>query len=175
MTRLVDLSLELFEGMRKFPGAYHAPFRSETTGTFETDRCVVHRIEMATHTGTHIDAPAHFVPGGETIDRVPLSRLVARARVLDLEAKGAGSVNTAGDVDSGGAYEGAGALLRTGWYRRWETGDFYEDFPVLTEEAALRLVELGAEFLAVDIPLSPEVHDVVLGAGRILIENLRPH
>ncbi|MHC5036460.1 MAG: cyclase family protein [Planctomycetota bacterium] len=172
MSRFVDLSLDLFEGMRKFPGAYHAPFKSEITGTFEKDKCRVHRIELATHTGTHIDAPMHFIPGGETIDRVPLERLVCTAKVLDLTHKGGGSTIDTADVEPARTFEGEGLLLKTGWYHQWDTGRFYEDFPVLTEEAAKQLIDRGVEFLAVDIPLSHEVHVVVLGAGKILIENL---
>jgi len=172
MTKLIDLSVDLYEGMTKFTGEYHAKFASEITGTYERNKCLVHRIEMATHTGTHIDAPLHFIRDGNTIDKIPLEVLISTAHVIDLKGKGAGSVITAKDVEHIKSYKNAGALLKTGWYHHWDTGDFYNNAPALAEEAARLLVERGAAFLAVDIPLSGQVHHIVLGAGRILIENL---
>ncbi|KAJ2931542.1 hypothetical protein H1R20_g5573, partial [Candolleomyces eurysporus] len=52
--------------------------------TIPKDGYAVHTIQMGTHTGTHIDSPAHFVEGGRTIDEVPLDQLIGRALVVDL-------------------------------------------------------------------------------------------
>lgn len=170
---IIDLTRELYEGMPQCPGAYHARVEVEITGRYETEKCVVRRLVLATHSGTHIDAPAHFVPEGLTIDKVPLSRLVCETAVVDLRDKQAKSViqpaDLLGRLDN---LRGKGVLLRTGWYKRWQTGDFYQDFPYLTDEAAKALVQAAVSFVAVDIPLSAAAHSILLGNGILLIENL---
>jgi kynurenine formamidase len=172
MIRLIDLSVDLYEGMPKFASKYHARFAIKTTSSHGSNKCLAHKIEMATHTGTHIDAPLHFIPNGNTIDKISLEVLISTAYVVNLKGKNAGSVIAAKDVEHIKLYKNAGVLLKTGWYHHWDTGDFYNNPPTLTEEAAQLLIERGVEFLAVDIPLSVQVHQIVLGAGKILIENL---
>ena len=169
--RIVDLSHEIHEGMFKFPGAYHPEVEMEQTGFYERDKCVVHRLVLGTHAGTHVDAPYHFFADGKTIDQIPLEWLVAEAVVFDLSGKGPGEPITEEEVDVSKVGEGQVALIKTGWFRRWGA-DFYENPPRFPAELARKLVERGVVALAVDIPLSHEVHKVVLGAGRLLIENL---
>jgi len=169
--RIVDLSHEIYAGMFKFPGAYHPKVEVEQTGFYERDKCLVHKLVLGTHTGTHVDAPRHFFPEGETVDRIPLGWLLAEAVVFDLTGKGPGEPITEEDLDVSKVGEGEIALVKTGWYRRWGR-DFYQNPPLFSPELARKLVGRGVVGLAVDIPLSHEVHRVVLGAGRILIENL---
>jgi len=65
-----------------------------------------------------------------------------------------------------------GVLIRTGWERRWGDPAFYRGFPVLAEEVIQALMAKGCKHLAVDFPLTLEVHQVALGGGGVLIENL---
>lgn len=169
--RIVDLSHEVYPGMFKFPGAYHPEVEMEQTGFYERDKCVVHKLVMGTHAGTHVDAPYHFFPEGKTIDQIPLHWLIAEAVVFGLGGKGPGEPITEEDVDVSKVGEGEVALFNTGWFKRWGR-DFYQNPPLFSTELAKKLVERGVVALAVDIPLNYEVHRVVLGAGRLLIENL---
>ena len=169
--RIIDLSHDIYEGMFKFPGAYHPKVEMEQTGFYERDKCVVHKLVLGTHTGTHIDAPYHFFADGRTIDQIPLEWFVAEAVVFDLSGKGPGEPITEEEVDVSKVGEGEVALIKTGWYKRWGK-DFYQNPPKFSVELARKLVERGVVALAVDIPLDHDVHRVVLGAGRLLIENL---
>jgi kynurenine formamidase len=72
--RVIDLTLPLDE---------HTPvyedYRAEPWATLANHGYSVHRLELGSHTGTHLDAPAHFVSAGPTLDEIPLARLVGRA------------------------------------------------------------------------------------------------
>jgi arylformamidase len=169
--KIIDLTYPIYQGMFKFWGDWHCAVEVEPTALYDRDRCSVHKLVLATHTGTHVDAPRHFFAEGMPIDRVALDRLVTDAVVYHLRDKGPQSRITLADVDLERIAPGETALLNTGWYRHWD-GDFYQDFPVMDEEVAQAFVDRGAAALAVDIPLMPVVHGIVLGAGRLLIENL---
>ncbi len=169
---LIDLSVDLYSGMTRFWGDYHASFSCEETGSYERDKCQVHKIEMATHTGTHIDAPAHFIKDAMTIDEVPLNMLVSDCVVCKLDGIGENSHITPSMLSHLEITPDVGILINTGWYKQWNTGNFYKNFPILDPETAQMLVDKGAKFIACDLPLGAEVHLIVLGADRLLIENL---
>ena len=170
--RIIDLSVDLYDGMTKFQGDYHVPFASEITGTYERDGCMVRKIVMATHTGTHIDAPAHFFEGAATIDKVPLELFVSDCLVCKLDGIAENAHITPAHISHLNVTSDVGVLINTGWYKRWDSGGFYENCPILDPDAAKMLIDKGAKFIACDLPLGGEVHEIVLGAGRILIENI---
>lgn len=169
--RIVDLSHVIFPGMFKFPGDYHPAVEFEVTGVYDRDRCLVHRVIMGTHSGTHIDAPRHFFEGYRSIDEVLLDMLITEVYVVDLT----GVMEITREAFAKHEEElkkVGGVLLRTGWWRYWGTSKFYSDFPLMTADAARWLVERGLKTIAVDFPLPGEVHEVVLGSDGVLIENL---
>ena len=127
---------------------------------------------MATHTGTHIDAPAHFFDGAATIDKVSLDLFVSDCLVCKLEGVGENSHITPDHISHLKVTPEVGVLINTGWYKRWDSVGFYENFPILDPDAAKMLIDKGAKFIACDLPLGAEVHEIVLGAGKILIENI---
>ena len=110
-------------------------------GSFETDE----------HFGTHVDAPAHFVPGGWTVNQIPVIRLVRPAVRIDLRAKVAKNEDyrmTREDVlaferKNGAIAPGTIVLILTGWDARWTDPARYRNehdgalhFPGLSAEAA---------------------------------------
>jgi len=143
----------------------------------------VHRLSLGTHTGTHIDAPSHFIPSGKPIGEIPLSELVSRhAVIVNLSKKGLGSrqkITWEEDLEPYGEKMSGDKVLviYTGWSDRfWGTQEYF-DHPYLTQEAAEKVVEKGVRVLAVDTA-SPDgddgfgVHETVLGMGGVIVENL---
>lgn len=130
-------------------------------------------VALDMHTGTHIDAPLHFVHGGKTMDEIPLSKLLRPVKVLDL--------TMVQDAIKGEHLEGA--LIEKGDFILLKTRNSLEDilegeFVYITTEAAERLVELGVEGVGLDA-LGVErdqpdhgTHHALLGAGIIIIEGL---
>jgi len=168
--RLVDLSFPISDGMFRFPRDYHPDVRVEITGTHEEHRSQVRRLTIGTHTGTHVDAPRHFFAQGTTIHDVPLEQLIVQAVVFDAPGD-PGSVIATEHVPASELGGAGAAVIRTGWWRRWGR-DFYDDPPRLAAQAAAELLDAGAVSIAVDFPLGSDIHELVLGRGKILVENI---
>jgi len=167
---MVDLSFPISDGMFRFPGEYHPEVRVEITGTYEEHRSQVRRLTLGTHTGTHVDAPRHFFPEGKTVDAVPLEMLIAPAVLFDAPAE-PGSIIGPEQAPASEIHGPEAAVIHSGWWRRWGQ-DFYQTPPLLAAEAARALLDAGAVSLAVDFPLGLEINELVLGQGKILIENI---
>lgn len=170
--RFIDLTHPIHHGMFKFWGDYHPNVEVEITGTYERDKCQVRKLTIGTHTGTHIDAPRHFFPAGVSIDQVPVSRFVVDAHVVDLTGKMSGGTISTDDLPDLKFLPGNALILKIGWDAHWGTDDFYKDFPVLDPDTGKALIGLGVSALAVDIPLMPDIHEIFLSSGALLIENL---
>ena len=179
--RLVDLSHPLAPGVPTYPG--DPEFRAEAALAVDPDGCNVLALHLGSHTGTHVDAPRHVLARGAGVDELPLGLFTGPAVVVDVTA--AGRDEGVGWADVAHRAEefrpGAVVVLRTGWSRHAGTQE-YLHHPWLTRDAARRIVARGVRTLAVDA-LSPDrtgsggaadwsVHEVVLGAGGVLAENL---
>jgi kynurenine formamidase len=163
---LVDLSHRLDASTPAYPG--DPVFSSCPALTLEKDGCNVSTLSLGTHTGTHVDAPYHFLADGKRMDELALEQLVGRAVVLDLTSKqprDAIEVHDMEDALSGDRHGSAGSssspsilLLYTGWDRRWGTPE-YHDHPHLTRTAAEAIVRAGYRVIGIDAfspdPTSP--------------------
>lgn len=170
------MSVPLRSGMVRWPG--DPPARIERVLDFERGHgMVVSRLEMGVHTGTHIDAPAHFIGNGANLDALPFAATVGRARVLVIRSR---TKITPEDLAGHRPRRGERVLLKTrNSARCWRSDGFVEDFVHLTPAAARFLVARGVRTVGVDY-LSvggsgsdgDETHRVLLGAGIWIIEGL---
>jgi kynurenine formamidase len=175
--QIIDLSHSLDATTPVYPG--DPVFCCTPLLTLEHDGCAVSALALGSHTGTHIDAPAHFVAGGKCVDELDLSALVGPAVVVDLTAKTANAPIGPADLASALARRPQILLLRTGWSQHWPAFDAYATHPCVTREAAQAVVDAGVRVLGVDT-LSPDpadstdfaAHHILLGAGCIIAENL---
>lgn len=172
--KIWDVSMAIEPGMPVWKGRETKKPLSTITRDF-VDGVGARETHLALdmHTGTHIDAPLHFVYGGQTMDDIPLSKLIRPVKVIDLttvsEAIKAEHLN--------------GDLIGKGDFILFKTRNSLEDilegeFVYITTEAAKRLVELGVEGVGLDA-LGVErdqpdhgTHHALLGAGIIIIEGL---
>ena len=131
---LVDLSHPYDEDTIFWPTA--APFRLQKVAAGVTPGgfyYAANDFSTSEHGGTHIDAPIHFAQGHQTVDRIPLERLVGQAVVIDVTEAAARSADyqvTADDVQRAEARDGlipdhAIVLIRTGYARRWPNASSY--------------------------------------------------
>lgn len=128
------------------------------------------------HSGTHIDAPSHYVPQGRTLDEIALTRLIAPAHILRLN--GDGTVVGLDGLEQERGPVGA-IFLETGWSQYWGSPEYFHGFPYLTSAEAQRLAGLLPNFLGIDAfsydPLDTTDfanHAILLGAGIPLVENI---
>lgn len=142
------------------------------------DHANVSRLDCDIHTGTHIDAPKHFLQDGDTIDHVRLDTLVGPASVIELSSM---KTIIAEDLENMTRnLRTRRLLIKTGNSRFWANGitEFQKDFTALTAEAAHWVVDRGIHLIGIDY-LSVEpygdlflTHKILLKAGVVILEGL---
>jgi len=176
--RIVDLSHSISPGMPVWPGTPAPEF---------SDLCTVGRdgfgerwMQLSSHTGTHLDAPAHLFEGAASLDRMPVERFIGKGALLDLRGASSGLVSLDQLRVIQPSIEKADfLLLHVGWSRFWGTAEYDRNYPVLSTEAATWLAGLGLKGVGVDAPSFDDpdseallIHRCLLGSGLLLIENL---
>lgn len=175
-TDWIDVSVPLHSGMVHWPD--NPPVMIERILDLERgDVCTVSKMSLGLHTGTHVDAPRHFLREGQGVDRAPLGALIGPARVIEITDTHAIQVDELRQHD---IQPGERILFKTANSTRcWETDDFVEDFVYISQAAARELAQLkvptvGVDYLSVGgfTADGPETHLALLGAGIWIIEGL---
>jgi len=134
---------------------------------------------MGAHSGTHIDAPMHFVTGGASIDKVPLDPLIGTARVIDI-ADGVQAIDAA-ELERHRWRGTPRVLFRTrSSLRRWmSSSTFHRDFAFISADAAQLLADAGVVLVGIDYisaeqfgAPAPRAHQILLGKGIPIVEGL---
>jgi arylformamidase len=172
----IDISVRLRSGMVHWPD--NPPVRIERMLDMKHgDVANVSKISMGSHTGTHMDAPLHFVREGEGIDEMPLTAAMGRARVIEIHDPESVKPD---DLYPHGIRRGERILLKTqNSARDWPSTDFIEDFVYVSQEAARYLAAREIQTIGIDY-LSVggfhrdgvETHEALLNAGIWVIEGL---
>ena len=173
----IDVSVALADGMAHWPD--NPPVVVERTQDMACGAAAnVSRLSCGVHTGTHMDAPIHFIAGGTAIDQMPLDATVGPARVIAIADHEAVRV---AELQAHDIRAGERILLRTrNSPAAWKSATFVEDFVYLTTEAAEWLAARGVRTVGVDY-LSVggyragngvAVHRALLVAGVWIIEGL---
>ena len=165
--KIFDISRPLSEDVLIYPGDVPPTFHQENRGQY-----LVSDLHLSSHTGTHIDAPSHYLKTGDTIDTVPLSCLIGRCRVLDVTW--AGITITADHLE--GRLDGVSRiLLKTSFSG---TDRFNEIYPALALDAAHMITVCGMNCVGIDTPsiesygCDGSVHRKLLSCKCIIIELL---
>ena len=175
--KLVDISIPIRDAMTVYRG--NPPVRLRPFKTLRKDGVDVSELCLGSHTGTHVDAPNHFIKGAIGIDRVDLARFIGPAWVADLR-RVRGGIGAA-DLDRARIPRGTRRiLLRTNNSRLWHPARaFRTDFVYLAADGADWMVDRGVQLVGIDY-LSIEGFDVegapthhrLLGAGIPILEGL---
>ncbi len=173
--RFYDVSMPIENGMISWPG--DGPVKVERVRSMEEgERLNLSRVEMSAHTGTHVDAPVHFLKDRGGIDTIPLEILIGPAMLVHIPG-----VREIGErhLALAGIGSGTGRLLiRTDNSRLLEKGEFEREFAFLTPEGARFLVKQGVRLVGIDYlsvaeyGRGDEVHRELLGAEVVIIEGL---
>jgi arylformamidase len=163
---IYDISVPLHEGMVIYPG--DPTVRLELAKSIADGEVVnLTRMDFGLHSGTHVDAPVHFLDGGLGIDSAPLDVLVGPCEVVEAPDLTRESVSR--------APEGAERVLfKTPNSELWGLDEFADDFASLDGDAAALLVERGVRLVGVDyLSVGDEAaHHALLGAGVVPVEGL---
>ncbi len=142
------------------------------------DGYALSRLDLGAHTGTHVDAPLHFIRGGKTADRLDLNVLIGDARVVDFTH--VERTISARDLENANLPQGMERILfKTRNSALWAKPGFQEDFVALAADGAQWLVDrgvrlVGLDYLSVDVFGSADfaAHKILLGAGVVILESI---
>ncbi|MBU3113897.1 cyclase family protein [Clostridium lacusfryxellense] len=176
--KITDLTHVIYSGMPVFPGTEQPTL--EKANTLEKDGFQEAKITMYSHTGTHIDAPAHMLSNGPYLDNLDIEHFIGNATILDFS----NSTIKLIDLDMLKPYEEKVknvdfVIIKTGWSKYWSDSKYYEDFPSLDLESArwlsqFNLKGIGIDAISIDAMESTTfaVHKILMPRNIIIIENL---
>jgi kynurenine formamidase len=183
VSRVIDLSHRVDEDTQVYPG--DPAVRLEPATTIAADGVNVLNVHIGSHSGTHVDAPYHFIENGERIDTIDVRHFFGPAVVMDVRGKSPRERITVEDLRpyEDRLAEGVVAVLRTGWDEYYGKARYY-DHPFLDSRAVHLILDAGVRTVAIDAlnvdetvlegphPEGYPAHHLILGAGGVIAENL---
>ena len=167
---LIDLSHPITDGMPTYPSD---PDVSIVRGkNIDKDKTLLHIFTMGTHTGTHLDVPAHIFPDGKTLEDYPLGTFAGRTVKVDEK-----TYNRLDKIEE----KIDGIIYDTGWYKHFNKPDMFYGTcrPAVSESLVEISIELGINFFGCDLPsvdasssIGKPVHHAFLGSDIIVYEAL---
>ena len=179
--RVLDLTHTIRPGMPVYPGTEPPSFTP--ANSYDADGFKETKISMYTHTGTHMDPPAHLFPGRTTLDAFPPDQFLGRALVIDCRGLAEGEPIPMERLTRYGALtEQADFLLFClGWDKRWGTDAYYGDYPCLDEAVMDHILQGRYKGIGFDVIGLDPISDAELtrhkrlfaGKDIVNIENLK--
>jgi kynurenine formamidase len=176
--KIIDLTHMIEPDMPCYPGT--EPPQFEKPCTLEKHGFAEHKLTFFSHTGTHMDAPAHVLPRARALDQFAVDYFIGCGVSLDLTRFNKPIIapkDLRPHEDS--LRDKEYVLLHTGWDRFWGTPDYFKDFPVLSREAAewlagFKLKGVGLDMISIDAMDSVDLpnHKIFLERNIVVIENL---
>lgn len=172
---IFDVTRPIFSNMTVWPGD-EGVLLERMDKISEGSSANVSRLQAGVHTGTHIDAPLHFIDGGKSVDQLDISLFAGCVQVID-----------ARDVEKAGKEflsqyplrKGEAVFLKTGYSGRSLSEPFYTGYTGLKDDGAQYLLDMGVKVVGTDA-LSIEcfgdsghpVHKLLLGSEVLIVEGL---
>lgn len=172
--KIIDISQEIRSDMTVYPG--DPAFHSHPSSSFKRgDMCEVSELTIGSHCGTHVDAPLHMIPGGATLESMPLDCFIGPCRVLTFSA----SVITEKMLIEHDIAQGERILLRTDPQGEYTARNGRFNPAVMSMRAAQYLAERCVKLVGIDSPsvenmeiCDGEIHRTLLQAGVAILEGL---
>lgn len=178
--KLIDMTHRIRPDMPVYPGTESPTFSSACT--IERDGFEEKKITMYSHTGTHMDAPAHIIKEAMTLDRFPVNHFMGKGFLVPVN--GSGKDNRKIDINDIRPFQKSieksnFVLFYTGWSKFWNSDDYFDNYPVLSCDAAEWLSQFELKGVGVDAISFDEtttstfpVHKTFLSHNIVIIENL---
>ena len=179
--KVIDLTLTISEEIPTFPGSPQPNFINWET--LEKDGYNLELLFLSSHTGTHIDAPYHFLKKGQKIHQIVTRRLVTEAILIKIR-KGANQSITKTDIQKfekkyGRIDDGSTVIFHTGWQKNLKKESYFLKNPGLAVSAAKYLASKKINLVGIDSPSIDlgkdskfSVHHILAKSGILIVENL---
>jgi arylformamidase len=163
---IFDLSVPIHTGMVTYPGDPEVRLE-RVVSIADGSPANVSKLDLGVHSGTHVDAPVHFIEGASGVEELPLDVLVGPCVVVAAEG-------LARDDVAGAPEDAERVLFKTPNSELWAQNEFPEEFAHLDGEGAQLLVDRGVKLVGVDwLSVGDEAaHHILLGAGVVPVEGL---
>ena len=177
--QVVDLTHTFANGMPVFPGLPEPAF--EPIAKVEEDGYAMTSYRMLNHIGTHVDAPAHQIAGGDTLDEIGLDRLVTGAVTIDVSHRDPHGAIPLAELEPhlADVHEGDIVLLYSDNARNYGNDAYWTGWSYPDADASRALIDRGISAIGFDGPSADPVdtttfdlHRIWLGAGRMILENV---
>lgn len=176
--KITDLTHTIYPGMSVFPGTGQPVFNKVNTIELHGFRESI--ITMYTHTGTHMDAPAHMLDNGLFLDEFDVEHFIGNAIILNFSDLKTGLISVDDLIPWKKKIQNVEFLLiKTGWSKYWGRSKYYNNFPTLSEAAAewltgFKLKGIGIDAISIDNMASTTfvVHKILLSNNILIVENL---
>ncbi|HVO41151.1 MAG TPA: cyclase family protein [Aggregatilineales bacterium] len=182
VNQILDITGLIEESMWSYPPPVTRPAIERIASLDGADGWDAHRMTLCTLTGTYLEASAHLLVNGETIDHVAPERFIRPATVLQLPDCAPGYPITPDDLAAAATdtapRRGDALLVATGWDRMWNQPRFVQDSPHFTSSAMAWLVDTGATVIGGDVPCFDDpahpvgVNKLLFGAGSLILAPL---
>jgi len=168
--RFVDLSHPISNDMTTYPSDPNVSIVREKEIHF--DRSLLHRFTMGTHTGTHLDAPAHIISGGKTLDDFAISSFTGKTIKVDIN-----SINTLDRINE----KIDGIIIDTYWNKNYNDPKIYfgSDRPKIPTHLVKKVIAMGIKYFGCDLPSvdgsgskEKPIHNALLEENIIIYESL---
>lgn len=176
--KIIDLTHTITENMTVYPGTDQPSLK--TISNHKTDGFKETSLTMASHTGTHMDAPNHIFEDGITLDLIDAEQFVGKGLVIDCSDLADGQRITIDQIEKVKvkADQAEFLLFYTGWDQYWGSDMYFGDYPYMTEEVAEYLIQskkkgVGLDVISIDSMTSLTNHKKVLSdSSFVIVENL---
>lgn len=164
VSKIVDLTYPIEEGMLTFHAKWHPPVEITVMGKISEVGRETRKLSFGSHTGTHMDGSRHFIEGGRTIDQIPLETVCGPVSIVDWSNLDSNFEITVEMLKQVNISERM--IFKFGWSKYWGSmEDYYYHYPYFSKESAQYLVDQGLKVLGLDTP-SPDDSRIRLGSER---------
>ena len=175
---IIDLSGQIYEGMSVYPGDPGVTLMK--LADFPSDECRVTELKMGSHTGTHVDTPAHFLPNGKSLTEMPLAQYVGEAVCVkaSLRFDLSRPVIFLSSEERNRIRRHDRVIISTGWEKNAGSDAYFQDFPVFSNELLEDLISLEILLIGVDLPSVEDMtsaesaHKKLLSREIVIVEGL---
>ncbi len=168
--KVIDLTHTIRENMPVYPGTDTPKFFP--ANSYEENGFKETLLQMYTHTGTHMDPPAHLFAGRTTLDQFPAGQFIGKALVIDCRDLGEGEAITIDRIQKYGekARRADFLLFHLGWDQRWGTDAYFGDYPCVDDDVLEFVIQGGYKGIGFDVIGLDPIADANLTRHKKLFE-----